>query len=214
MNETTGTSATTAEATDTASTGAPGDVARSRLVEAMTAVVAEKGYAATTIADIVARAHVSRRTFYEQFADKEEIFLACHTLLSDHMFSALETVPVDGVPVEDLIERMVSALLTALAAKPQLTLAHFVEMQAAGVRARQARRAVQDRFAQVVRRVTARAAAHDATVSVPSELLASAVVGGIGELIVQAVENGRVRDLHDLAPTVTELLTAVVSRRR
>ena len=44
----------------------------------MAQVVAEKGYAATTVADVVERAGVSRRTFYEQFADKEACFLAAY----------------------------------------------------------------------------------------------------------------------------------------
>ena len=51
---------------------------RARLIDAMAQVVAEKGYAATTVADVVERAGVSRRTFYEQFADKEACFLAAY----------------------------------------------------------------------------------------------------------------------------------------
>ena len=51
---------------------------RARMIDAMAAVVAEKGYAATTVADVVERAGVSRRTFYEQFADKEACFLAAY----------------------------------------------------------------------------------------------------------------------------------------
>ena len=44
----------------------------------MAQVVSDKGYAATTVADVVERAGVSRRTFYEQFADKEACFLAAY----------------------------------------------------------------------------------------------------------------------------------------
>ena len=51
---------------------------RSRLIDAMAQVVAERGYPATTVADVVERAGVSRRTFYEQFADKEACFLAAY----------------------------------------------------------------------------------------------------------------------------------------
>ena len=51
---------------------------RTRLVDAMAQIVAEKGYPATTVADVVERAGVSRRTFYEQFADKEACFLAAY----------------------------------------------------------------------------------------------------------------------------------------
>ena len=37
----------------------------------MTAIVAERGYAATSIAEVIKRARASRSTFYEQFGDKE-----------------------------------------------------------------------------------------------------------------------------------------------
>src|SRR5213076_3186323 len=48
---------------------------RARLLAAMATVVAEKGYAATTVADVVSAAGVSRSTFYELFASKEGCFL-------------------------------------------------------------------------------------------------------------------------------------------
>src|SRR6185437_14381379 len=53
---------------------------RRRLLDGLAASIADKGYRATTVADIVRRARTSRRTFYEHFAGKEECFIA---LLSD-----------------------------------------------------------------------------------------------------------------------------------
>lgn len=49
---------------------------RERLVEAMRDLLAERGYAATTVPDVVARARVSRNAFYEFFQDKEDCYLA------------------------------------------------------------------------------------------------------------------------------------------
>src|SRR5262249_52961093 len=49
---------------------------RRDLADGLAAAITDKGYAATTIADIVARARVSKRTFYEHFADKEACLLA------------------------------------------------------------------------------------------------------------------------------------------
>src|SRR4051812_4425661 len=51
---------------------------RARLLDAITRVVVRKGYARATVADVVEVAGVSRRTFYEQFADKEACFLAAY----------------------------------------------------------------------------------------------------------------------------------------
>src|SRR5436305_3363743 len=59
----------------------PAEVARAqcdRMLRAMTAAVAELGYANVRISDVVDRARVSRQSFYAQFADKEECFLAAH----------------------------------------------------------------------------------------------------------------------------------------
>ena len=51
---------------------------RGRLLDAMAEAVAEHGYGATTIAHVVSRAGVSRKTFYEHFTDKEQCFLALY----------------------------------------------------------------------------------------------------------------------------------------
>src|SRR4051794_16802232 len=52
---------------------------RERMLDAMARAVAAKGYAKLTVSDVVALAGVSRRTFYEHFADKEECFLESYT---------------------------------------------------------------------------------------------------------------------------------------
>src|SRR5690242_12289446 len=51
---------------------------RDRLLRAIIGAVAELGYANVRISDVVERARVSRQSFYEQFADKQECFLAAH----------------------------------------------------------------------------------------------------------------------------------------
>ncbi|HEV7687975.1 MAG TPA: helix-turn-helix domain-containing protein, partial [Acidimicrobiia bacterium] len=70
---------------------------RGRLVDAMAQIVAEKGYPATTVADVVERAGVSRRTFYEQFADKEACFLAAYDVGLTVVLSRIREA-VEGVP--------------------------------------------------------------------------------------------------------------------
>jgi AcrR family transcriptional regulator/DNA-binding MarR family transcriptional regulator len=53
-----------------------GDIQRARILAAMTQVACERGAAAATVASVVARAGVSRRTFYEEFGDSEQCLLA------------------------------------------------------------------------------------------------------------------------------------------
>src|SRR6476659_5078578 len=74
---------------------------RGRMIEAMAETVAEKGYAATTVADVVARAGVSRKTFYEHFADREECFLAAYDAAVDALFARVAERVATGAPEGD-----------------------------------------------------------------------------------------------------------------
>src|SRR6185312_6723758 len=62
---------------------------RGRMIDAMAQTVAAKGYTATTVADVVAHAGVSRKTFYEHFADREECFLAAYDAAVDVLLGAV-----------------------------------------------------------------------------------------------------------------------------
>jgi AcrR family transcriptional regulator len=52
------------------------------LIAAMTELVGEHGYAATTVADVLARAGVSRKAFYQHFANKQECFFAAYDAIA------------------------------------------------------------------------------------------------------------------------------------
>lgn len=184
--------------------------ARGRLIEAMAAVVAEKGFPAVTIADIVARARVSRRTFYEQFADKEECLVACYRVLGERMLDVVGSVPVDGLGAREHVAAVVDALIAALTASPDLTHTYFLSTQAAGARARAARQEVQAGLVRLFQRVATDHGAGNRRVVVPSDMMATAVVGGIGELIAQTLERGRADQLTEIAPTVSRLMSAVL----
>src|SRR5262245_15505666 len=71
------------------------DLVKLRLIEALGESIVDRGYAATTIADVVACAQTSKRTFYEFFADKEECFLAAYSTVSDQL---IETIAAAASP--------------------------------------------------------------------------------------------------------------------
>jgi len=93
---------------------------RQRIVDGMIESCAEKTYAATTIADIVARAHISRTTFYKHFVDKR----ACFDAAIGYCIAQLQEValgahsPAD--PPGDAARKAATAVVEALAAKPGL----------------------------------------------------------------------------------------------
>src|SRR5918997_3825076 len=72
---------------------------RARMLRAMGGVVADKGYAAATVADVVRAAGVSRTTFYEQFRSKEDCFVEAYRhgvdVLIDEVRTAVRTTDGD-----------------------------------------------------------------------------------------------------------------------
>jgi AcrR family transcriptional regulator len=113
------------------------DVARSqrdRLLVAMLHSVADRGYSATTVADVVAQASVSRSTFYAQFADKEACFIAAYGFAMEYALEQISTAAA-ALPAELWRERVRSDLATyleLLASEPELAITLHVEVLAAG----------------------------------------------------------------------------------
>jgi AcrR family transcriptional regulator len=120
---------------------------RGRVFGAMAEVMAEKGYAATTVSDVLRRARVSRETFYEQFASKEECFMEAFAAAVDAvLIGAFEALPAEGTPLERF-GRALRAYLDALAEHPALARLLLVEVYAAGPGALARRAELQQRFA-------------------------------------------------------------------
>ena len=85
-------------------------IQRARILTAMGEVVAERGVTAATVATVVARAGVSRRTFYELFADREECFLAAF----DHAIALASAAVIQEYEQQDGWREQIRAGLTAL----------------------------------------------------------------------------------------------------
>jgi AcrR family transcriptional regulator len=112
---------------------------RERLLDAMAHAVAQKGYKQARVADVVAAAGVSRKTFYEMFADKEACFLAAYeAIFSDIMASVLEAYE-SRRRWPDRVSAALAALLDRLASEPDYARAGIVEVLAAGTKAIAAR---------------------------------------------------------------------------
>lgn len=178
---------------------------RRRLMEGMSAAVAERGYADTTIADIVRHARVSRRTFYEHFASKEACLLALYVAASERVIRAIATAVETSGDRETQILRATEAYLERMQAHPVLTRTLFLEILAAGPAGLQVRREMNARYAEFFRGVVA------ADGGQLSAELATAAVGGINELILQAVLDDRIAQLTELAAPASQLLRAVLS---
>ncbi|MFB9236479.1 TetR/AcrR family transcriptional regulator [Plantactinospora siamensis] len=199
----------------------PPDRVRADLIAGLAEAVAEKGYAACTIADVVARARVSKRTFYEHFADKEDCLLALYADSCDRLLEVLRGTGGPGQPWRDRVVAVVSAYLTALDEMPAVSRAVLVEMQAAGPRAYRLRQRTQRRFADALVELVATARRADPELAELPPDMALALVGGINELLLEAVDPyaggapgpGAGSVFAALHGTVVRLVAAVLSYR-
>jgi AcrR family transcriptional regulator len=183
---------------------------RSRLVEGIVAVVAEKGYAATTVADVTARAGVSRATFYEQFADKEDCFLSAYDqgarIHLDHVAAA-------GREPLDALERLRASLrvyLEVLAAEPAYARTFIREVGAAGPRALQSQVEVQRRYADLLREWHNHVRAQHPHVAAQPDEFFVAAVGAVTELVADYVRRDQTRRLVELEPVLLRVLTSLL----
>lgn len=172
----------------------------------MAAALTEKGYSATTVADVVRHAHVSKRTFYECFNDKEECLLESYAEISGILLETIEGASKVGASRAERVEHAVRAYLLGLASMPALTRTYILEIQSAGPRALDARRAVMSRFAQTIMRIINAGEAGSPSTPRLSEPVALALVGGINELLLREIESQRIEHLIEIKAPILELL--------
>jgi AcrR family transcriptional regulator len=174
---------------------------RGRILAAVAESVAEHGFARVTVADVIAQAGVSRETFYEQFSDKEEAFLAALDAGADGMLAFLRAAleaPADD-PIERL-DRTLTAYLSTLAAAPAYAKAFLIDAFGAGDAAIVRRIDLQQRFVELV------AEALEIDIDDASERFAcEALVAAVSSLVTARIGTGRARQLAELREPLIEL---------
>jgi len=182
---------------------------RARLLRAMAEAAAEKGYANTVVADVIARAGVSRRTFYELFRDKQDCFLAAYAetvdLLSSQVIAAATESPPDAT-TSDVLDRILSAYLGMLAAEPLLAKTYLVEVYAAGAEAIAKRRAFLDRFTELILALHAELARRGEPVGALDPFTAEALVAAISMMVTTRVAAGEAESLSQLHDPLRQFL--------
>jgi AcrR family transcriptional regulator len=175
---------------------------RRRMIDAMAELCAEQGYEATKIADVVRRAHVARKTLYDNFSGKEELFLAAFdSAVADAdavVTEACESVDADW---EERAEAVLRALLEFVAGHPAEARLCLVEAPAASAASSARYDAAVDSYIGRLRHATPPAATRPAT-------LEEALVGGTLWIVQRQVRNGGAEDALDLLPELTEFVVS------
>jgi AcrR family transcriptional regulator len=183
---------------------------RDRLLAAATAAVAEKGYVATSVADILRKAGVSRTTFYEMFRDKQDCFLAALRANAETVAEILDAAVADGP--QDPLRRLDSVLgvyLDLLHGAPDLARVFLVDVYAAGPEAIEQRRRSLDRFVDIVAETYR--GSHGPLGTEPEQRLAAEVlVGAVSSMVTNAVGAGDVEALPGLRAPLMQLAERIL----
>lgn len=176
---------------------------RERLFGALVAVVSEKGYEASTVADVVEVSGVSRSAFYEHFANKDECLVAAAEELIEPTLEALGEVTGNGG-----VERpraIFDRFIELVRLQPAAARVCFVELHAAG----EAGEAVADRAFEALAKM---ASETDLAVAGREKMrpdIVRVLVGGLRKTIQSRLYRGEVQQLDELAPELWRWLASV-----
>ena len=178
------------------------DSQRARILAAMIAVVAARGYSETRVVDVIGAAGVSRKTFYELFDSKEDCFLAAYDILVGQVLEEAETgfALTPGAAWPERVESGLRAVLGHLAAHPEEARFALVEVLAAGPKALARRDAALRQFTGFIE-----AGRSESTVDLPGST-AQTIAGGINELLYSEVLHGAAARLPARLPELVFLI--------
>ena len=179
---------------------------RARLIEATIETVGAKGYAATTIGDVIRAARVSRSTFYEQFHDKEACFVAAYQENAEAQVEYVLAATEGAASAVHCLQSGVRGYLELLANEPAYARTALIEVLAAGPAAAASRDSIQRRYATLLKSWHARVRAENALVPEMPEEVFDAAVGGVSDLVATSVRGGAGERLPGLAGVIVTFL--------
>jgi AcrR family transcriptional regulator len=169
----------------------------------MSDAVAEHGYAETSIADVIARAGVSRKTFYQQFDGKDECFAVAYGQEMDRLLEVtLSAFEAEGPPWARRLRAGLTALCGALAGNPAMARMCFLEgLNAGPITAARRREALEGLLPLF------EAAPSDALGDSPfGDSLRMGRIGDLSEMLRHEIAAGAGPTLPRLVPELTYLL--------
>ena len=175
-------------------------IQRERLLVAMLNAVAELGYLETNVQDVIDRAGVSRPTFYEHFANKEDCFLAAFDSSAARLRKTIELAARNGGEVwRDRVRYGLEALLGFAAREPDTARTLVVEARAASAAAVRRRVELLDQFAACLdadaRQLLPKAPS-------PTPVTANGIVGGVESLLYSRLCKHEYDQLEALLPSL------------
>ena len=170
---------------------------RERILAAVAEVCSASGYVAMSVEDIVVTSGVSRRTFYDNFRGKEDVYLAAYDEVVNQLLARVSDAynAADGLVAK--VRDSLATFLDFVADEPAFADMCIVEVMAAGPKAIERRNRTMAAFAELIEQA---AAAELPKSKLPPSLTAETLVGGIYEVVYARVLQGHGDELPALLP--------------
>lgn len=173
---------------------------RERILAAVAQVASTQGYGGMSVQDVVREAGVSRRTFYEQFKNKDDAFLAAYDEASGRLLTSVRAAFEGEATMEARASAGFRAFLELLAASPAFAKMCIVEVLAAGPEAIARRARTMEAFTGFFEDSARTLLGGRA----PSPLIAETIVGGVYETVYRRIARGETAELPKLLPDLVE----------
>ncbi len=166
--------------------------------------VAEGGYRSTRVADVIERAGVSRKTFYEHFDNKQDCLLATYDLIAGEVMRRVETAVRDVSDWPDRVEVAIGALFDAAIGNPGALRLNVIEIAAVGPAGIERRAHSRERYESFIRDALELAPGRGAI----SDVTVKALVGGLNRVLYERAGQADAQQLRSLVPALTEWTTS------
>jgi AcrR family transcriptional regulator len=184
------------------------DAFRHRVLDGLAASIGERGYRDTTVADIVRHARTSKRTFYEQFASKEECLIELLRKNNEDLIANIQTAVDPEAQWHDQIRQAAEAYVDHIGSRPAITLSWIREAPALGAVARPLHRLAMEQLTDMLVNLTDSPGFRRAKLPPISRPLALILLGGLRELTALFVEDER--DLRGITEPAITAATAIL----
>jgi AcrR family transcriptional regulator len=182
---------------------------RMRVGMAMLEAVGEKGYVATTVSDVVGRAGVSRKAFYQHFANKEECFLATYDTIARDGRRRVARAFRDSEGHPDRMETAIRSLFEAAMENPdalRLAITEITAVGAAGIERRERSIVEYGQLLQDGLRTSPGTGRVSAGPALPDTTL-RAMVGGLNRVLVTCLYGSRRTKPLELVPDLARWIS-------
>ncbi len=183
----------------------PTQETRTRILEAAVKVFATKGYHDTKVDDIVSESKTSKGSFYFYFPSKQDIFLALVDTFAELLESRLRARIDSETSGMARLDLALHVCLETFGQYRGLAKIAFVQATGLGLAFEEKRRAVNDRFIEIIKNNLDEAVAEGSIPALDTEVAACAWMGALNEIILRWVYTGQPDPIRTL-PALRKLL--------